>query len=49
MSYSAYRGLTEQLKSYIDTKEKIMKWILGIAGYAVLAAIVAAIMAFIIR
>jgi hypothetical protein len=30
-------------------KEKIMKWIVGIAGYAVLAAIVAAIMALMIR
>jgi hypothetical protein len=40
---------TEQFKPYIDTKEKIAKWIVGIVGYAVLAAIVAAIRAFIIR
>jgi hypothetical protein len=40
---------TEQFKPYINTKEKMSKWIVGIAGYAVVAAIVSAIMALIIK
>jgi len=39
---------TEDLKPYIDRKDKIGKWLMGTVGFALLCAILAGIMTFII-
>lgn len=40
---------TEDLKPYIDGKDKRTKWLMGIFGYIALAAGLAAIMAVVMR
>ena len=40
---------TEDLKPYIDTKDKISKWLMGTVGFAVLSAILSGIMTLIIH
>lgn len=39
---------TEDLKPYIDRKDKIGKWLVGTVGFAILCAILAGIMTFIV-
>lgn len=39
---------TEDLKPYIDRKDKIGKWLVGTVGFALLCALLAGIMTFII-
>ena len=39
---------TEDLKPYIDRKDKIGKWLVGTVGFAILCVILAGIMTFII-
>ena len=40
---------TEDLKPYIDRKDKIGKWLVGTVGFAILCAILAGIMSFIVK
>lgn len=40
---------TEDLQPYINSKDKIMKWLFGTVGMAAFAAIIAGIMALVIR
>ncbi len=40
---------TEDLKPYIDRKDKIGKWLVGTVGFAILCAILAGIMLFIVK
>lgn len=40
---------TEELKPYIDKKDKIAKWTMGTVGFAVLAAILSAIMTIVLK
>ncbi len=40
---------TEDLKPYINTKDKIIKWITGTAGFAILSAVLSAIMAAVLK
>lgn len=40
---------TEDLKPYIDRKDKIGKWLIGTVGFAVLSAILAGVMALVLR
>ena len=40
---------TEDLKPYIDTKDKIGKWLTGTVGFAVLSAVLAGIMALVVK
>lgn len=39
---------TEDLKPYIDRKDKIQKWLMGTVGYALISAVLAALMIWII-
>ena len=39
---------TEDLKPYIDRKDKIGKWLVGTVGFAILCAILSRIMTFIV-
>jgi len=40
---------TEDLKPYIDRKDKIGKWLIGTVGFAVLSAILSGVMALVLR
>ncbi len=40
---------TEDMKPYINTKDKIGKWLMGTVGFAILSAILSGIMALILR
>ena len=40
---------TEDLKSYIATKDKVKKWLFGTVGMAVISAVLAAIMMIFVR
>ncbi len=40
---------SEDLKPYIDRKDKIGKWLVGTVGFAILCAILAGIMSFIVK
>ena len=40
---------TEDLKPYIDRKDRIGKWLVGTVGFAVLSAILSGIMALVLR
>lgn len=40
---------TEDLKPYINRKDKVMKWIMGIVGAAVLSVIISAVMVLILK
>ena len=40
---------TEDLKPYINKSDKIFKWLFGTVGFAILAAIMAGIMALVLR
>lgn len=40
---------TEDLKPYINGKDKVMKWLMGIVGMAAFATIIAAIMSLILK
>ncbi len=40
---------TEDMKPYINTKDKIGKWLMGTVGFALLSAILAGIMALILQ
>ena len=39
---------TEDLKPYINRKDKIGKWLVGTVGFAILCAILAGIMTFVV-
>lgn len=40
---------TEDLKPYIDRNDKIIKWLFGTVGFAILSAVIAGIMALILK
>ena len=40
---------TEDLKPYIDRKDRIEKWLVGTVGFAVLSAILSGVMALVLR
>ena len=40
---------TEDMKPYINTKDKIGKWLMGTVGFAILSAVLSGIMALILR
>ena len=40
---------TEDLKPYIDRKDRIGKWLVGTVGFAVLSAILSGVMALVLR
>lgn len=40
---------TEDLKPYIDRKDRIGKWLIGTAGFAALSAILSGVMALVLR
>ena len=40
---------TEDLKPYIDRKDRIGKWLIGTVGFAVLSAILSGVMALVLR
>ena len=40
---------TEDMKPYIDRKDKIGKWLMGTAGFAILSAILSGIMTLVLR
>ena len=40
---------TEDIKPYINTKDKIGKWLMGTVGFAILSAVLSGIMALILR
>ena len=40
---------TEDMKPYIDTRDKLVKWLMGTVGFAILSAVLSGIMALILR
>ena len=40
---------TEDLKPYIDRKDRIEKWLVGTVGFAALSAILSGVMALVLR